>query len=143
LMAECKMKEATGAPARRVSLFKEARPLLVRAYKVDQTDYEALYDYAHSRIVDADYPNENTLKALGEAHALAPQVDDISMQYATALIRRKKTAEAEQILAPIANDPHGGPRALLAKLMITTLQTGGDAEKAGAAGAGDAPGGRD
>lgn len=107
-------------PARRAERFAAARPWFVRAVSADHGYYTALYRLAQCS-PDAD---EQTLDTLVAAHSLAPLVGDIAVDTATALIARRRYAEAERVILPIATNPHGGnaerARALLAEARAGT-----------------------
>lgn len=124
LLAQARLKaaEAATAPAKAVELRREAGQLFGRAYTLDPNQYQVLYGYALSREHDADYPSQNTLNVLLEAHALAPQVSLIKLQLAAALMRRKRFEEAIAVLGPLANHPHGGETAAFAKRFLEAAQ---------------------
>ena len=100
------------------ALFRQARAYLIKAGQKDQTRYQALYAYVRSRSVEDAYPNENDLNALIAARSLAPQVPEITIRTADALIRHNRTAEAVAILTPVANDPHRDGAAAAAKAVL-------------------------
>ena len=121
LMGLSKLAAGEAEPARREEHYRAARPFLVRAGKADPDDFQVLFAYARSRMVDTDHPTENTLNALLTARALAPQVGDITVATAHALIQRNRKDEAAAILAPVANDPHGGETAAVARGLLATI----------------------
>ena len=105
----------------RTALFKEAGLLLGRAYKLDPSRYQTLYAYARSRSVDPKYPTDNVMAVLEEAHGLAPQVSEITLTTADALMRRRQDDEAAALLGPVANSPHGGASAARARAMLKAI----------------------
>ena len=98
--------------------FKAARPYLVKAYGQDQDDYRILLAYLRSRTVDAAYPNDNDLNALMTVRALAPTVDTAAIMLGEALLHHDRKAEAVAVLSIIANAPHGGGAATIARSLI-------------------------
>jgi len=106
---------------RRATLYKEAGQLLGQAYKLDPTRYQTLYGYARSRSLDPKYPTPNVMAVLEEAQALAPQVSQITLATARAMMLRDRDDEAAALLGPVANSPHGGSEAARARAMLKTL----------------------
>lgn len=87
--------------------FKEARPALARAFKYDPNHVGALYQTGLSLMANGDM-NENTANIFMLAHQLAPQVGEISIDAAQAMVSLGKKQEAIALLQPVANNPHGG-----------------------------------
>jgi hypothetical protein len=112
-------------PARREALYKEAGQKLGQAFKLDPERFQTLYGYAQSRKLDPKYPSDNVLNVLDEAHMLAPQVPEITLTEAEALIARGQNDKAAVLLRPVANSPHGGKAAKQAKLLLQKI--GGEA----------------
>lgn len=98
--------------------FKAARPYLIKAYDRDQDDYRVLLAYLRSRTVDSAYPNDNDLNALLTVRALAPTVDSAAIMLGEALLHHDRKAEAVALLSIVANDPHGGGAADIARSLI-------------------------
>ena len=109
-------------PERQVALYKEASALLGQAYKLDPTRYQTLYAYARSRSLDPKYPTPNVMTVLEEAHGLAPQVAEITLATAQAMMTRDRDDEAAALLGPVANSPHGGASAAQARALLRTLE---------------------
>jgi hypothetical protein len=105
-------------PAHRTERFRAARPLLIKAYGLNNEDFRILYLYALSRSIEPNYPDDNDLKALLAARSLAPAVDEISLLAGEALIRQGRHDDAVKVLALVANDPHGGPEGVRARALI-------------------------
>jgi len=101
--------------------YKAAGPLLAKAYKLDPTRYQTLYGYARSRSLDPKYPTPNVMAVLEEAQALAPQVSEITLATAQAMMLRDRDDEAATLLGPVANSPHGGAAAARARAMLKSL----------------------
>nr|WP_240454706.1 DUF1570 domain-containing protein [Caulobacter sp. 17J65-9] len=121
LMGESCLEAGEADPDRRAEFFAKARPYIARANKLVPDHYQTLYAYARSRSTDPDYPSENVLNVLLLAHQLAPQVDEISLRTADAMIRRDRKDEARVLLKILANAPHGGGGASEAKSMLAGL----------------------
>lgn len=112
-------------PPRQAALYKEAGLKLGQAFKLDPERFQTLYGYALSRRLDPKYPSDNVLNVLDEAHMLAPQVPDITLTEAEALIVRGQNDKAVALLKPVANSPHGGKTAKRAKALLQKI--GGEA----------------
>jgi tetratricopeptide (TPR) repeat protein len=93
-------------PARRADLYNQAGSILAMAFKLDPKRYQTLFEFAHSRSGEPNYPSDNTLTALLSALKLAPQVGEIRLEAAEGLMRRSRGREAALLLAPLANNPH-------------------------------------
>ncbi|MBC6980928.1 hypothetical protein [Caulobacter sp. 17J80-11] len=131
LMAESCLQAGDADPDRRAEYFAKARPYLARANKLVPDHYQTLYAYARSRSTDPDYPSENTLNVLLLSHQLAPQVTEISLKTADALIRRDRKDEARTLLKILANAPHRGADAEAAKAMLARLDAPAKTAEAG------------
>jgi len=100
------MTAAERFPARKEEFSRAARPYLVKAYQIDNSDFRLLFAYARSRSVEPAYPNDNDINALLGARALAPSVSETSLWVGAALMRRGRAEEATNVLAAVANSPH-------------------------------------
>ncbi len=109
-------------PAERKGLMNEAGRLLLKANAAEPNEYRTLLQYARSRQGERDYPNDNVLDVLGNAVALAPQVDSVRIEAARALMMRRRWDEAEPLLLPVANNPHGGSGAAIARAMLAEIE---------------------
>lgn len=109
--------------AGRKDLLNEAGRLLLKANAAQPDEYRTLLSYARSRRAQGDYPNDNVLDVLGNAVALAPQVDDVRIEAARALMMRRRWDEAEPLLVPVANNPHGGVGAAIARAMLEEIES--------------------
>jgi tetratricopeptide (TPR) repeat protein len=103
---------------------KAARKYLARAYKLDPGDWRTLYLYAMAEDPYARRLDPGTLDVLLRAHALAPQVDEISVTTAVALVRADRVAEATKVLEPIAHSRHAGPITEAAEPLLDQLKAG-------------------
>lgn len=95
-------------PEERERLYRQARGFLARAYAADPGDNRIYQSIAYSRRFAPDYPTENDVELWRRAVAIAPEVSSNRAVTAEAMLRRGLVDEAEQIIQPIANDPHGG-----------------------------------
>jgi hypothetical protein len=117
-------------PETRVERYRAARGSFAKAYAINKEDFRPLYLYAASRSVESVYPNDNDLKALLEARALAPSVQEISLRTGLALLKRGDHKRAEIVLSPLVNNPHGGRGAAQAKALLQGAKLAdGDIEK--------------
>jgi len=103
---------------------REARSLLARAYAVDPAHYRTYLLLARTREGVPGYPNENDLETWQLAYSLAPQLAEVRVGAARALIMQERFDEAIAILGPVANDPHGGQGAAIAGRMIALAKAG-------------------
>lgn len=95
-------------PGERERLYRQARGFLARAYAADPGDNRIYQNIAYSRRFAADYPTENDVELWRRAVAIAPEVASNRAVTAEAMLRHGLVDEAEQVILPIANDPHGG-----------------------------------
>lgn len=100
----------------------KARKLLTRANKSRPDDYRILA--AHARTYPAGALPDREVDVVLRAAELAPQVADVQAQAAIVLAARGRRAEARALLAPIANNPHGGPEAAAAAALMAALDRG-------------------
>jgi tetratricopeptide (TPR) repeat protein len=105
-----------------VDAYKGGSKFLARSFAADKTNYQTLYYFALAQQTDVGYPSENTLQVLDIAFNLAPQVDQVRLLYAQALVRKKEYDEAIVILGPVANNPHGGGAASAAQDMLRRIK---------------------
>lgn len=123
LMAEARMKagDAAATPERRVSLYDEARGLLARALDADGSDYRLYAALGRSRRGFPGYPDDNDVAIWRTAAALAPQVMSIRGEAGQVMLRQGLLDEAEVLLAPVANNPHGGGYAEQARELLARI----------------------
>jgi hypothetical protein len=97
-------EDAGGASALR----RQAQRHLAVAYEQDPMDFRVYRALARARRGAANYPNDSDFATLESAYALAPQLPSNGVDYAAALMERGRNLEAVVVLAPLANNPHGG-----------------------------------
>ncbi|MFC0365128.1 MULTISPECIES: hypothetical protein [Sphingobium] len=108
--------------ARRPELYAAAHGWFAKAVEADPGYYTALYRLA---LTAPDTSAGRTDKVVGQllvAHRLAPLVGDIAIGAATALVARRRYAEATAAIMPIAANPHGAnvqrAQALLDRIQV-------------------------
>lgn len=108
----------------RSRLYAHARRYFVRAHRLDPNHVPTLCRYAEtfSESAQTQVEAENTLNILLLARQLAPQVDEISINAASALMGHNRHAEAIPILRALAYDPHAGGNADTAQRMLNEAQ---------------------
>lgn len=111
------MKQARDAPGDDRPLLAQARQHFVRANKIAPNQVPILFGYAQVQLASAP-PTQNTLDVLLLARQLAPQVAEIGLLTAYTAMRRGDFVGAENLLKPIAFNPHGGEAAAAATRMI-------------------------
>lgn len=112
------MSAAERLPARKAELYRTARAYLIRAYRLDDSDYRTVLAYARSRSIEDAYPNDNDINALLSARGLAPSVSESSLWAGAALIRRGRADEGGAVLAAVANNPHDTRMAKAARAIM-------------------------
>lgn len=95
-------------PDERERLYRQARGFLARAYAADPGDNRVYQNIAYSRRFAPDYPTANDVELWRRAVAIAPEVASNRAVTAEAMLAHGLVDEAEQVIQPIANDPHGG-----------------------------------
>lgn len=110
LMADARITagDKLNDPTARESLYRQARGFLARAYAADPGDNRVYQNIAYSRRFAPDYPTENDVELWRRAVAIAPEVASNRAVTAEAMLRHGLVDEAEQVIQPVANDPHGG-----------------------------------
>lgn len=115
------MQEGRAKPEEKAAKFKEARRHLARAFKCDPNHVGALYQTGLSLMATGTM-TENTANIMLLAHQLAPQVDEISIEAASALAGIGKKDAAIAMLQPVASNPHGGKKSEQAQALIDGLR---------------------
>lgn len=100
-----------------------ARRLLVRAFKHNQQDWRVMHVYLHTFDLERQPLEPDKLDVLWQIWMLTPQVDGIALDLAAALVQLDRWDEAQRALAPVANRPHGGGWADLARRMTQIIGT--------------------
>lgn len=122
LMANRYIRLAMDTPDEVVSLMRNARTYLARAYAADPEQYYTLQLLAQTRQVEIDYPTENDLVTWDQAFRLAPQLPSIRIGFAQALMRAEEFDEAVIVLRPLANAAHGGSAAEAAAALMDSAR---------------------
>ena len=102
LLAKARKAEDDAARAAAIS---EARKHFARASKLDPNNVPALAGYAATLGGTAAY-SENAINVRLLAYQLAPQVDQLAVEAAWALMMAERFEEAAPLLQPVANTPH-------------------------------------
>jgi Tfp pilus assembly protein PilF len=123
LLARARIKAGDDAPAARAQKYVEAQGYLARALQADPTDYRIYLALARIRRIADSYPNDNDLQTWRLAVAYAPQVMSARAQAADALLRVGQREEAAVMLAPVANNPHGGEHVERARALLDQIRT--------------------
>jgi tetratricopeptide (TPR) repeat protein len=118
--------------AERDERYSQARRYFVRAHRLDENHVPTLYRYAEtfSGATQSASSAENTLNVLLLARQLAPQVQEIGINAAQALLAHGRAAEAVPILRVVAYDPHGGGTAEAAREMLAEAEAAATAPTA-------------
>lgn len=127
VMGSTYLRDAEDAATdQRTALRAQARRYFGRAYQRDPNHVPSLYRYAESYhgVMMDQATAENYLNVLLLAHQLAPQIDEISINTASALMGRRRYAEAIPMLRAVAYDPHGGGNAQVARDMLQEAEAG-------------------
>jgi len=102
--------------------FLDARKFLARSHAAEPDNFRTLFYFTQTQQIERDYPNDNTMDVIDICFNLAPQVDDVRLLYGRALMRNRRWAEAEIVLGPVANDPHGGGAAAVAQGLLRQIK---------------------
>jgi uncharacterized protein HemY len=105
-------------PAQKVTMYRDSQRLLARAVQVDPTDYRIYLGLNEARRIAPGYPTDNDLNVLLAAEEYAPQVDQVRLLAAQALVNKGIYQQAIEILAPVASNPHGGERSRPARELL-------------------------
>lgn len=111
LTAQAQMNRADAAETStedREPLYARARTHLVRAIQADPTDFRFYMSLADNRQIYPGYPTDQDLEVLLAAASYAPQVLTTRYRAAHALVDQDIYLQAIELLAPVANNPHGG-----------------------------------
>jgi tetratricopeptide (TPR) repeat protein len=103
---------------RTLELMRQARTYLARAHAADPNHYYTLQLLAETRQMAADYPTDNDMLTWDRAFQLAPQLAAIRLGFANALMEAEEFEQAELVLQPLANAPHGGATAERAAALL-------------------------
>ena len=124
LMATRQFELATERPDEQTALMGRARAFLARAYRADDANYYTLMLLGQSREGAAGYPNANDIETWLQAFELSPQLAGSRLGLARALMQAGRNQDAAILLPPLANAPHGGAAATLAREMLDRALAG-------------------
>ncbi len=99
-------------------LAKKAKKSFAAAQRLDPTRAGSLFRYFESSLMETGEVSQHLLDVLVTAYNLSPQVDDIALNAAQALIAHKQFEDAIYILRPMVGDVHNTGRAEIAKQLI-------------------------
>ncbi|MGH7019560.1 MAG: tetratricopeptide repeat protein, partial [Brevundimonas sp.] len=123
LLAQARIKAGDDAPETRARKYAEAQAYLARALQSDPTDYRIYLALARIRRIADNYPNDNDLQTWRLAVAYAPQVMSARAQAADVLLQVGQREAAAVMLAPVANNPHGGAHIERARALLDQIRT--------------------
>ncbi|MBB6229189.1 hypothetical protein FHS79_003390 [Polymorphobacter multimanifer] len=98
--------------------------LLVRSSRANPDDWRTLRAYALAKGARTTRLTDNDMDVLLAAWRLAPQVDVLALDLAVAMAHADRLPEAANVLAPLANAPHGGRFAALAERLVEAAEAG-------------------
>ncbi len=104
--------------------FAEARRYLTRAFAAAPNDWRTLHAYARLFQPTRRPLPTHALDVLLRAHELAPQVTEVVLDTAVALVQAGRMSEAATVLEPLAWSPHGGQAAELAERLLGKARAG-------------------
>jgi hypothetical protein len=114
LIGRSHMRSAEDDTANAATHHAAARRHLARAFKARPDHYQTLFNYV---LASGDPRQQTVLPVLERAHELAPQVGDINIYLAQAMVASGQFARAETLLQILTASPHRPPspyvRALL------------------------------
>lgn len=93
--------------ARRL-ITRQAQSHLSAAYASDPLDYRIYLALLDNRRGSPGFPSDNDVVIAESAWRLAPQIGTTAFEAAQLLMYRERYLEAAYVLAPLANNPHGG-----------------------------------
>jgi thioredoxin-like negative regulator of GroEL len=102
--------------------WKAGRAWIVRANRGNPEDPLPLLEYYLSFQSEGKAPPDIAISGLGKVLDLVPQEGGVRITYALALAHQKKFDDAEAVLRPVANSPHGGGEAEFARKIIGALK---------------------
>lgn len=120
LAGRARLELAERDRANAATLTQEARRLLGDAHRADGTHYQTLFSYGLT--FNGEPLTENTVNVMLLAHQLAPQVGQIRLVAAQMLMARRENADAIALLQPLANDPHDGAYAAVARSLLAQIK---------------------
>lgn len=127
-LGRAKMELAKGKG--QAAAWKEIRALFMRANKLDTENAEPLAQYFKSFLEAGERPSANAVEALLYAVDLAPRDDDLRIDAVRQLLVDNRVADARQMFASIAYNPHGTGKARAVNNKIMAAIASGDAKSA-------------
>jgi tetratricopeptide (TPR) repeat protein len=103
------------------AVWKAARASIIKANRANPNDPLPLFENFQSYRDQGITPPESAVKGLEGAQILVPQNPILRIFFAVALADRQQTAEAVEILLPVANDPHGGGLSDFANKLVAAI----------------------
>lgn len=128
-----------GAARGDAAAWREARRRIGAANQVDPNDPEPLILFYRSFLAQGIAPTPNAVAGLLRAFELAPQDRNLRLNVGRQYLIDGKAPEARATLAPIAFDPHAGPRGAKVRAVLAKLDEGGPSAALAALNAPDAP----
>lgn len=101
-----------------------ARGYLGRAFRADETSYLTYIMLGEMQSYGWDGPSENDVATWQLAFQIAPQLAQTRLGYAQVLLMSGKPEQAETLLVPLANSPHGGGAADAAQHLLERIRAG-------------------
>lgn len=114
------MAEKETAPEAATGRRRAALGYLSRAYEADPLDFRTYLAINDVRRHETGYPNDNDLRTLETATALAPQSFEVRLRLGAAYMSRSMNEAAVITLRPVANSPHRSRYTREARQMIAT-----------------------
>ena len=130
LMAVVLIEQANASEddATELQLKRQALSHLGAAYEADPLDYRIYLAMLRNRRGAPGFPSDNDVTIAESAWRLAPQLGSTAYEAAQLLMHRERYREAAQVLAPLANNPHGGDSLASVRSLLSEAR-----EKAGLA----------
>jgi hypothetical protein len=120
VLGESRLSAGAADPAGRAADFGQAGKLFARAFKLDPDNPVVLRGYASSKALEP--VSDNIVNVRLKAVQMAPQVGQLRLEAASALITAKDPQLAKAILAPLLNSPHGGDMVEAAQAMVKVIE---------------------
>lgn len=103
-----------------------ARAMIVEAQRMAPSDPVALVAFYDSFVLAGREPLPSAYAAIVEAARQAPQVDEIRMTAAMAMIEERQLAQAARLLAPLAYAPHRSSQQGYALVLLQWVRNGAE-----------------
>ena len=128
-LGESRLGAGVADEAQRAADFAQAGKLFARAFKVNPDNPQTLHDYANARSLGP--VTDNIVDVRIKAVMLAPQVGELRLEAARALIAVNDLPSARLMLNPLASSPHGGEEVAAAQALLKSIEAKADDAKAG------------